>query len=255
MPDEEQECAAARLVKGVIGGRIQKTDGPGAPPATVDFLLHLPLRQIALEVTSTAVREVESFWKSEQGYDWAATRCEHGWSIQLDAPGRGRRGADLRDVHRRVEDLLRQLEVAGVSRFGLGAPPLPNSDTAATVEELRQLGVVAGSSVGPPGSGPPLIVIGTTGPGAWMGRDIMNIAAEREAHANAEKLATASADERHLFIWVAWSDNEGQAASMSVLGPPDVPPDTPSRRRCGVGCSLATGSVSSDNDALESSTT
>lgn len=59
MPNDDQEWAAAVLVGSLLNGVPKKTDNvPGAPNKSVDFLLTVDERAVALEVTSTAVAEV-----------------------------------------------------------------------------------------------------------------------------------------------------------------------------------------------------
>ena len=69
--------------------------------------------------------------------------------------------------------------------------------------------------------------MGTTGPGAWLDREWPNKIVQRAAQANLVKLANAAVEERHLFVWVPWSDLAGQAAFSSVQGLPENPPDLP----------------------------
>lgn len=110
--------------------------------------------------------------------------------------------------------------------MGRTLPAIPEITVA--VAALDKLGVVAGGSVGPP---PPekdaLILVGTVGPGGAPDAAVINEMAEREAAANVVKLSRASADERHLFVWVPWSDTEGQAA-LSLSNPPETAPTLPS---------------------------
>ena len=80
---------------------------------------------------------------------------------------------------------------------------------------LEGLGVRGGIAVD---DQPSRIVVGTAGAGssAWGGRDSITEAVEREAAANAEKLARTTADERHLFMWIDWTMSDLQAAVIGV---------------------------------------
>ena len=54
------------------------------------------------------------------------------------------------------------------------------------------------------------------GSSGWGGPDAITEAVEREARANAQKLTRATADERHLFMWIDWTMADLQAAIISV---------------------------------------
>jgi hypothetical protein len=79
-------------------------------------------------------------------------------------------------------------------------------------------------------SHPSRIVVGVAGPAVWRSDDDLNLALMPAITNNIDKLRRATADERHLFVWLDWSDYRVQAAIFSIvtLGRlPGSPPEFP----------------------------
>jgi hypothetical protein len=225
MPNEMIELAALGLILGLTGGTYRRTDLPGGPNSQPDFEIDTGSRTIALEVTSTTVEEVRSFWDAVGKELWDCTKLTCGWSISLTAAGPGSRGAPVRVVRKTIEDNLLVLETADCRHFG-PPHPLPADPTVAeAVGSLFALGVRAGGCIGPPPHSdiPARIMIGTTGPAGISDPAHINRAAENAMQANIDKLRHAQVDERQLFIWVDSTDH----ACFAPLSFGTLPADQP----------------------------
>jgi hypothetical protein len=227
MPDQQRELAALGLVLGLVGGDFRQTDLPGGGNGNHDFDITISSLTIALEITSTSVGEVLTFWDQIGRQSWECSRCKLGWSLSVRPAAPGYRGAEIKVLRQEIEGHLTVLEQADVQSFGLQHPRPEGAAAAAAVDALLQLGVVHGSSVGPPPSGiRPLILIGTSGPAAASDPLNLNTAIERATRENVAKLRRAQADERHLFLWVDSTDPDCYAPlSFGML--PAAGPDLP----------------------------
>lgn len=223
------EGEAAWTVAALLSGVPQRSDRPGAPPATHDIDICLPDgRVVALEVTSSTVPEVVEMWDAINAVDWACDELSEGWSITLDATRRGLGGAKVRRFRKEAPQWLSVLEqVDPVIR-----PHILNNrdhdlgrEAMNAITHLRRLGVRGGGSVGPTNSGPTYIVVGTVGPGGPVDGSTVNSAVEAATLANLTKLLKAEADERHLFLWVDATDSPSSAAMSSFARP--EPPELP----------------------------
>lgn len=211
---------AARLVNGLLGGTVERSDIPGAPNGTHDYELRLPGRTIALEVTSTAVATVEAFWHAVRTEDWTAT-TKYNWSITLSTPSR-RATTRVRGLAKLADTHLVALENMGVEAFGNNLP-LP-SEAAPAANALSKLGINQGQRLAWAGEESE-ICLSTMGATAKVDRQSLNRIIAEVATANAQKLARASVHERHLFVWAPWSDRESE--SVLMFGPPPEPPSLP----------------------------
>jgi len=219
MTDREQEWSAAALVLGLIGGSALMTDIPGARSRTPDFkITRAGGGTIALEVTATTVNNVASTWDAIHKESWSSDVLTSNWSVFIRAPDRSSFPIRINGLAEKVAPHLTALECAGVDTFGPNDGLHGSDEEMAATRHLYELGVVQGCVLAAPCPGEPAeIAIGTVGAfsGPWV--DLVNRAVEREVEANKEKLANASADERHLFVWVDQTDPNCQAGI--ILGP------------------------------------
>ncbi|MHB8450664.1 MAG: hypothetical protein ACYDAQ_09510 [Mycobacteriales bacterium] len=219
--NDDRESWAAWIVAAVLGGTPKRRDVPTAPPATHDFDVLLPGKVLALEVTSAAVAEVREMEVAIERRRWEAPNIEQDWALQVDAAGRGHRGANIADIHRKAAALLAVLERRAVYGIDLGAAKgVVPDDARDAVRRLRALGVVTASASGPPPPGrPAMISVGTVGTGRVIDGSAVNAAVERTANENASKLASAATDGRHLFVWMDPSDPASEGALFLGLLP------------------------------------
>jgi len=223
-PLRPEEETAAQLLSARLGAdNVIPRDVPGAPPATHDFDLQIQGRIVAVEVTMAADGAIKSFWAAQHDHQWDEPTLTLSWGLTL-MPGTRVNG--VRSNAPRYVRLLEEIEVTKFDATRLSWRTDP--EEATLVRSVADLGVRAGMSVNDP---PVRIVIGTVGPVDWGGADGLAEVVEKEARANAEKLAKANGDERHLFVWLDWTSNQGQAAVYSILNigvPPRVPNLPPS---------------------------
>ena len=220
--DRPDELEAAIAVAQTLGGTYAQRDVPGAPDGTHDFDILIGSRVIALEVTSAVDGEATALWNAVTGRGWLQPTLRYSWSLTVDA------STNIKNLTKSVTAALMTLESADVGKFGFGHPG--GQQEAAVVDALAtlsELGARGGSSIDDP---PSRIVIAVVGPGVWGGPEAISEAVVREAAANAEKLARAKADERHLFVWADWTMSDIQAAIISVgnFGVMPAVPDLPS---------------------------
>jgi hypothetical protein len=218
-PDEQ---SAACLLSSRLGAdEVLPRDVLGAPPATHDFDLRVQGRTLAVEVTMAADGATKSFWDAQQDHQWDEPTLSNSWGLTLIP------GTRVKPVRSKAPRFLRILEEREVSRFDITRlSHRTDPDDAVVIKLLAELGVRAGSAHD---HAPARIVIGVVGDVEWGGADGLAEVVESEAQANAEKLANAIADERHLFVWLDWTSHQGQAAVFSILkiGVPPRVPDLP----------------------------
>jgi hypothetical protein len=230
MVDADRELEAAWTAAAVMWGIPVRRGVPGGPPLTHDFDIHLnDGREVALEVTSSTVQEVKEMWDAILQLDWACPELTEGWSISLRSATRGSAGARVRQFRKEGPRWLSVLEQEHKARFGDVLNQAPNGMSlraAEAVAHLKNLGARSGGSVGLPRSGPALVVVGTVGPGGNVDGSSINEFVEDAAVENLSKLLRATADERHLFIWVDGTDSAGNVA-MATFAVPSAPPELP----------------------------
>jgi hypothetical protein len=223
----ERENEGAWTVAAVLGGdRPERRDVVGAPDGTHDFDITIRRRVVALEISSTTVPEVAQMWHVIHDLDWQFPDLPESWSISLHASARGQAGPLVRRFHERAPLLLRQIHDEHPNPVGnfLYDPDRDglSERTRYAVKELRKLGARSGGTVGTMTGSPPSICISTVG--TWASdHSSVHGAVEREAINNAEKLGRATADERHLLLWVDDSD----PASLQELTTIQLPTEQP----------------------------
>jgi hypothetical protein len=229
-PKEDIELEAAWTVAALVAGRPARRDKQGAPDGTHDFDILLPDgRTIALEVTSSTVGEVVGMWKAIRELDWCIPGLTRSWSAQLQAAGPGKAGTAVRRFHQQAAQWFNIL--GAEVPYGAGdvigdAAKLPLSEKAKeAVAKLKALGAKGATAVDATvNGGKPAIVVGTVGPGGFIGWSAVDAAVETALTDNADKLAKASADERHLFLWVDNTDNPSYVA-MATFSPAGEAPN------------------------------
>ncbi len=199
------EVRASRILSQVLGGAIEWMDTPSAPSGTHDFDLKLGDGRIcAVEVTSSTDPSVVEFWRAVGNQSWPAPRLSRSWVLNVGP------SAHVQTLRDQVEGLLEGLEQSGVAQFGPG-----KLSQSSEIKALHRLGVKGGGSFD---ETPHHIYVTYAGAGV---ADIENVrrAVEQEAwkHDNRDKLRRATADERHLFVWIDPSA-ERPAAAMSFMG-------------------------------------
>jgi hypothetical protein len=185
-----------------------------------DFDLFVADRVISLEVTSATDKSVRRLWHAVHETSWDEPSLSRSWALSL------RPRIRIGSMRPHVAALLQVLEQNGVPKF-------PSSDAShsppasVAVTQLKRLGVIGGLAVD---SHPSRIVVGVAGPAEWGSDDDLNLAMAPAIADNIDKLRRATADERHLFVWLDWSDHRVQAATLNIvtLGRlPGSPPEFP----------------------------
>ena len=93
----QRELEGAWLVASFLSGKPHSRDGLGAPDKTHDFDVTLnDGRTIALEVTSSTVREVIAMWAAIDACDWQCDELTQSWSVSLVAARRGDEGDSVK---------------------------------------------------------------------------------------------------------------------------------------------------------------
>jgi len=224
-PNEALELEAAWTVAALLCGRPKGRDPGGGSGSTHDFDVHLPEgRVVALEVTSSTVREVVEMWDAILGRDWAFPDLGRSWSVSLAAATRGQAGTRIDRFHKQGPPLLRTLgQVPWSSGDVLGGPaPELSSAGRQARSDLRALGARHANPVDALPGGVPMIVLGVTGPAGWVDGNPVNDAVLRAITENEAKLAAAEAEERHLFLWVDSTDAPCEAAMATFTLPSDI---------------------------------
>ena len=219
---DNEEAAAALVAEQLGTTSFVRRDVPGAPAGTHDFDLQVGSKTIALEVTSSTDEETTKLWKSVDKQEWEEPTLTRSWGLVLTP------GTHVKTLRSGVALHLHLLESVGIWKFDESRPPRTwPPEALLALDTLRKLGVRRGHSQIDP---PTRIVIGVNGPGGWGDRDDLNRAMERSIAEIIEKLRRATAEARHLFVWLDWTDFEAQAAMHFILDLgifPNVPPTMP----------------------------
>ena len=134
------------------------------------------------------------------------------WSLAL------RPGTHIRALRSEIATHLRVLERLHVLQFHESQAPHYSAHWAK--DRLCQLGVEMGISST---ELPPRITVGM-GSGRWtQDPDALNDAVQPEVDDNIEKLRTAAADERHLFVWISTANKTLEPTMQSVVETGAVP--------------------------------
>ena len=219
----DEEKAAADIVAAQVGAaQPDKRDVPGAPPGTHDYDLHIGDRTIVLEVTSATDGEVRSLWDTVHDHEWEEATLGRSWGLTLKP------GSRIKGLADKAVPLLRTLEAQGVEKFDDSYPSRRSSDvTLRALHQLSEIGIRNGISMN---SKPTRIVVSVIGPSGWGSSGTLINVVERAAQRKVKQLSRAAADERHLFLWLDWSDYDAQAAMHFVMDLgvlPEHPPSLP----------------------------
>ena len=206
----DEERAAAEIVGAQLGAAaMEKRDVPGAPSGTHDYDIHIGDRVIALEVTSATDGDVRSLWDTVHDQEWEAPSLGRSWGLTLKP------GSRTKGLAEKALPFLRTLEAGGVEKFDDSYPSRLSSDGVLQAQrQLSELGIRNGISMD---SKPTRIVVSVIGPSGWGSADTLTYLVERAAQRKVEQLGRATAEERHVFLWLDWSDYDAQAAMHFVM--------------------------------------
>lgn len=225
MTGRPEEKRAEQIVASVTGGEIHTMDVPGAPPRTHDFTVRLPDgRLVAVEVTRHIsgshlglVKEIRHPTRERSGFagSWELPGLADSWHLTLSVspPASIRRlyaeaAGLLNAVPQDAPDLFRPRQDSDLYRLGVRAVlKLPN---------VRPPQVICAPKEG---DFDPTVLNAPTG-------HLVVQAIEQNIGENAEKLERADADERHLFLWLDFSERR-TLADLGFTGTPSVVPSLP----------------------------
>lgn len=227
------ELAAADLVANALGGRWQTRDGESDPDGMYDFDVILPDgRCIALEITSAsdgaviALSDAALVREGKQRH-WPAPGLANDWIVTL--PQSLVRVADMMRAMLQILKTFEEHDHHNVDHPINYDYINPRSDLPAPVVEaarrMVELGVTRVLVLAPRIRDVAEMII-AIGSGAVADPDAVNRLVIERAQPKRKKLAMASADERHLFVWL---DGTQPAAALAAakLAPPSAP-DIPS---------------------------
>ena len=225
----EMEAAAGRLVAEILGGRAEPRDVPGAPPATVDFDIALPNGSVlALEVTTAADPDTVAEIAAAFGREWRFSELRNDWMIGIGAD-RGGEPAPIRKLMAEMLPLLVLLESLGQTEIEVRYSPRFRARPAQTPKALHEarikmfdLGVRQARTWGTPAPGESAQILPTISGGTTSNPGKLNRLVSQCADRKVTKLLAASADERHLFIWIDTSHADAELA-FATLPPPESP--------------------------------
>jgi hypothetical protein len=225
--ESREEWEAKWVVSAVLGGLPERRTPPGH-----DYDVRVGDRVIALEVTRSAPEERSALHAAisrlhERRVDHITTH----WQLSIPDAKSGYKGPDLHPIFDKAPPLLHLLEEHGVWGFGPGhegqTEDAPD-EVRTAIETLRDLGLIAGHSVGPlVPKERPLLRVGTRGEADWIDASDVNHAVEICAAKKVSQLLAAGADERHLFVIVESTDYAASAALTVGMHLPDAPPTLP----------------------------
>ncbi len=226
---DRYEQVAGQIVAQQLGGRQHARDVGVAPPGTHDFDIELPGGlTIPLEVTSAADGALEALRNLALGREWKAPSLGHHWWLLVPNDG----SVQVKALMTKVVPYLAVLERHGIERVGGAARADRRPPTGASQEVtdaalgVFELGAHRAMRWGVPKPGETALVMASLHGGAGSNFDLFNDLVAECARAKAEKLAAATGEERHLFIWMRPSVSDAELA-MATLPPPDSTPTLP----------------------------
>jgi len=223
------EEVAGQIVARQLGGQEQARDVGGAPPSTHDFDIKLPDgRLIALEVTSAADGAIEALRNLAFGREWKAPSLGHHWWLGVPNDGSVKVKALMTQVVPHLEVLEQHdiEQVGGGGRSDRRPPGGVDEDVATAARGVFKLGADRATRLDAPKSGETALVMVSLHGGAGSNFDLLNDLVGGCSEAKAKKLAAATGDERHLFIWMRPSVADAELA-MATLPPPESTPELP----------------------------
>lgn len=197
-----------------LGGIWERRDAGGGPIAYHDFDIQLPGGEVvALEVTRHTLSAAVKARAAVRKKDWSFACLRWNWVVNIAGHGH-----DVREIHRRIPALLAVLEEAGIETAHLREDPPPGPAQAA-LEGLRSLHarLVYRHTDATDGAG--RVILGEASVAGATSPQVVVQAAEHQGNMadNSGKLASAEADERHLFIWVESHPHVAAAMASDVL--------------------------------------
>lgn len=223
------ESSAGRIVAQQLGGEAHPRDVDGAPDGTHDIDIVRPDgRRICLEVTSAADGATEALRRAALGREWKAPSLDHHWWLGVPNDPNTRVKALMTGVVPHLEVLERHDidQVGGGGRSGRCPPAGAHQEVADATQAVFALGADRATRLGPPKPGETALVMASLHGGASSNFDRLNELVAECAHAKVEKLAAATGDERHLFVWMRSSVADAELA-MATLPPPENVPVLP----------------------------
>lgn len=215
----DEEADAARIVAEHLGGASRRRDPGGGATPVHDFDIVLAGgRVVAVEVTRHTVAAEIGGRAAVAKLNWRFPVLRHDWVVGMVGHH------SVRQLHRRFPPLLAMIEAAGIETFDLKdrKPSGPAEDALLT---LRSLGARLLYRLGEAPDGGGQIILGDAPVGGSTAADVLVEVAEHHGNLsdNARKLATADADERHLFVWVESAHHQAVAAIAFEVLPQRAP--------------------------------
>ncbi len=224
------EQAAARILAAQLGGTARALDVPGAAERTPDLeVVIADGRTIAVEITTAADEAIEALHRLAIEREWPAPSLAYHWWLGVPNNGNVRVKALMRGVVRHLEVLERNdvEQIGGLGRVeNRRRLESASGEVAHATREVFALGADRANRLGKPKPGETSLVMASLHGSASSNFDTLNAMVTERANAKAEKLATATADERHLFVWVRPSV-PGHELTMGTLPPPEETPKLP----------------------------
>ncbi|MGH9274669.1 MAG: hypothetical protein ACRDZU_08490 [Acidimicrobiales bacterium] len=215
----DEEAEAARLVARDLGGLSHARDPGGGRRAVHDFDVVLADGHVvAVEVTRhTVAAEVENSAVAERK-TWRFPALRFDWVVKMTARFK------VSETYRRLPSLLAEVEDAGLDRFDL-KHDTPTGSAEEALRSIKALGARLLYRLSEADASGGQVILGTAPVVGSTGPDVVAEVAERHANLadNAQKLAAAVADERHLFIWVESAQHQIVAAMAFDVLPARAP--------------------------------
>jgi len=227
------ELAGADLIAQILGGRAEAKDTEHSSDATHDFnIVGLANNAIvAVEITSVADPSVVSHLTVACGREWRFPSLANNWMVgihtkQRDPP------AVIRTVMSGMIPILElferrgeiSVEVRSSPRYWLRPPGVAGEMHDAMIQ-MFDLRVKAARRWSTPEPGQPGAIYPSISAGMGSDPQKLNELVAERAENKVNKLRAASADERHLFMWIDSSHEDAELAFATL--PPPPPPNIP----------------------------
>ncbi len=224
-----QETAAGQIVAQQLDGQIDPQDVEGAPDGTHDMDIKLAdERIICLEVTSAADGPTEALRNAALGREWKAPSLSHHWWLGVPNNPNIKVKALMTKVVPHLEVFERHdiEQVGGAGRTDRRPPSGADQKVINAAQAVFKLGADRATRLAAPKPRETALVMASLHGGASSNFDLLNELVAECARAKAEKLAAATGDERHLFVWMRSSVADAELA-MATLPPPESTPTLP----------------------------
>ncbi|MGH9223220.1 MAG: hypothetical protein ACRD2W_05435 [Acidimicrobiales bacterium] len=199
-------------------------DPGGGSTQMHDFDVVLPGdRVVAVEVTRHTVSAENASRAETAKREWQFPALGYDWVVDMTVHH------DVRHVHREFPALLAEVEAAGLDRFDL-KHKTPSGPAAEALQAMRAAGARLLYRHIEAKAGGGRIILGAASVVGSTAADVLTGVTERYGNLadNARKVASAEADERHLFIWVESGQHQATSAmAFEVL--PERHPELPER--------------------------